>query len=125
MGHDFQDQVSLELGRRVAAGLAKHPEWLELARANLDRWLRQNHDAPSLVRCYNEWRDLLSRPLAEVIAILTTPGGEGQRLRQNSPFVGILSPREVWEIKSSIRRDATLSEDRRAASRARLERLRS
>lgn len=107
VGHEVQDQVSLELGRRVAAGLAKHPEWLELARANLDRWSRQNHDAPALLRCYDEWRELLSRPPAEIIAILTETSGEGQRLRQNSPFVGVLSPQEVWEIKSRLRRHAT------------------
>ena len=92
MGHEVQDQVSLELGKRVAAGLAKHPEWLELARANLDRWSRQNHDAPALLRCYDE---------------LTETSGEGQRLRQNSPFAGVLSPKEVWEIKSRLRRHAT------------------
>jgi hypothetical protein len=107
VGHEFQDQVSLELGRRVAAGLAKHPEWLELARTNLDRWSRQNHDAPTLLRCYLEWRDLLARPLAEIIEILTETSEEGQRLRQNSPFVGVLSPQEVWEIKSRLRRHAT------------------
>jgi CRISPR/Cas system-associated endoribonuclease Cas2 len=32
---------------------------------------------------------------------------EGQRLRQNSPFAGVLSPAEVWEIKSRLRRHAT------------------
>jgi len=107
MGHEVQDQVSLELGRRVAAGLPKHPEWLELAHANLDRWTRQNHDAPGLLRCYDEWRGLLSRPLAEITAILTETSEHGQRLRQNSPFVGVLTPQEVWEIKSRLRRHAT------------------
>jgi hypothetical protein len=37
MGHEVQDQVSFELARRVAEGLPKHPEWIELARTNLDR----------------------------------------------------------------------------------------
>jgi hypothetical protein len=107
MGHEVQDQVSLELGSRIAAGLENHPEWLELARANLDRWSRLNHNAPALLRCYDEWRGILSRPLAEITAILTATTDEGQRLRQNSPFVGVLSPQEVWEIKSRIRRHAT------------------
>ena len=107
MGHEVQDQVSLELARRVAAGLPKHPEWLEAARANLERWSRRNHDAPALLRCYKEWQQLLSRPLTEIIAVLTAENDEGQRLRQNSPFAGVLRPEEVWEIKSRLRRHAT------------------
>ena len=103
MGHEIQDQVSLELAKRIAAGLPSHPEWLELAYANLERWSRQNQDAPALLRCYAEWRQLLSRPLAEIIAILIEESDEAQRLRQNSPFAGALKPREVWEIKSRFR----------------------
>jgi hypothetical protein len=107
VGHEVQDRFSLELGQRIAAGLAKHPEWVDLASANLDRWSRQNQGAPALIRCYQEWRELLSRPLAEIIAILTEASDRGQRLRQNSPFVGVLSPQEVWEIKSRLRHHAT------------------
>lgn len=107
MGHEVHDQVSLELARRVAAGLSKHPEWLEVARANLERWSRRNQDAPALLRCYKEWQQLLSRPVEEVIAVLTAENEEAQRLRQNSPFAGVLSPEEVWEIKSRLRRHAT------------------
>ena len=107
MGHEIQDQVSLELARRVVAGLPQHPEWLELARANLERWSRQNKNAPSLLRCYAEWRELLSRPVEEICSALTAETEEGQRLRQNSPFAGVLPPEEVWEIKSRLRRHAT------------------
>jgi hypothetical protein len=74
------------------------PEWLDLARANLERWARQNSNAPSLLRCYDEWRKLLTRPVAEVCAALIAEPDEGQRIRQNSPFAGVLTPREVWEI---------------------------
>jgi CRISPR/Cas system-associated endoribonuclease Cas2 len=59
-----------------------------------------NAGVPSLLRCYEEWRELLEREVSEVCAILTAETDDGQRLRQNSPFAGILSPREVWEIKS-------------------------
>ena len=33
------------------------------------------------------------------VATLAAETETGQRLRQNSPFAGILSPDEVWEIK--------------------------
>ena len=109
MGHEFQDQVSRELAQRIAAGLPSHPEWLDLARCNLKRWSRNNPNAPGLLRNYDEWRQLLSRSVTEIVGILTSDTGEGQRLRQNSPFAGVLSPQEVWEIKSGVRRHATIS----------------
>jgi len=106
MGHEYQDRVSLELGKRIAAGLPEHPEWVDVARANLDRWARRNSNAPGLLRCYAEWQELLGRPLKEITAVLTAETDEGQRLRQNSPFAGILSPSEVWEIKDRCRHEA-------------------
>ena len=106
MGHEVQDQVSLELARRIAAGLPEHPEWLALARANLARWMRQNAAAPTLQRCYTEWLGWLERSPREISAVLSAETDEGQRLRQNSPFAGVLPPDEVWEIKSHHRRHA-------------------
>src|SRR5262245_42200523 len=84
-----------------------HSEWLRLARENLERWSRQHQNVPQLLRCYAEWRELLSRSAAEIAAVLTAETDEGQRLRQNSPFAGALPPEEVWEIKSRFRRHAT------------------
>ena len=92
--------MSFELAQRIASGLPQHPEWLDLARANLDRWSRLNSNAPSLLRCYDEWKKLLERDVSEICAVLTAETEEGRRLRQNSPFAGVLSPGEVWEIES-------------------------
>ena len=103
MNHSFQDAVSLELARRIAAQLPQHPEWLDLARQNIERWSQRNSSVPSLLRCYSEWNDILMKPIEEIRAILMAENGDGQRLRQNSPFAGVLSPAEVWEIKSRLR----------------------
>jgi hypothetical protein len=100
MNHAEINQVSLEMGRRVADRLRARPELLEIARANLARWSVQNASADSLLRCYAEWQEILSRPLTEICALLVSETDDTQRLRQNSPFVGVLSPAEVWEIKS-------------------------
>ena len=107
MNHDLQDLVSLELARRVAARLRASPAPLVAARANLDRWSRQNAEAPSLLRCYGEWREILQRPIEDICEVLCADTDEGQRLRQNSPFAGVLSPAEVWEIKSRLRHATT------------------
>lgn len=77
------------------------------SRENLARWSRVNADTPSLLCCYAEWSRILERPLDDICDVLCAENEEGQRLRQNSPFAGILSPSELWEIKSRLRRDAT------------------
>jgi hypothetical protein len=103
MSHQRQDDVSLEMARRVTERLRASPELLAIARDNLDRWSRQNSDSPLLLRCYAEWQAILERPIEEICSLLCAESEEGQRLRQNSPFAGILSPAEVWEIKSRVR----------------------
>ena len=103
MNHIETDHVSLELARRVAEPLRREPEVLDFARANLQRWSQQNASAPSLLRCYAEWQQILSRPVEAICDLLCSESDSSQRLRQNSPFAGVLSPREVWEIKSRFR----------------------
>ena len=103
MGHEYQDRVSLEMARIVAAGLPDHGEWLDLARKNLENWSARNRHAPQILRCYDEWRRLLDLSIPEICAILTAESDEGQRLRQTSPFVGVLSPQEVWQINRRLR----------------------
>ena len=105
MGHERTDDISLELGRQVAARLRAHPELLQFALDNLDRWTKQNSDAPSLLRCYVEWRQILNRPLEEICNLLGSDSEEARRLRQNSPFAGVLSAREVWELKRRLRHE--------------------
>jgi hypothetical protein len=103
MSHQVQDSISLEIARRVAQGLKDHPEWIALACANLDRWSQKNSDAPALLRCYDEWRTLLGRTIPDIIHALTAETDEGQRLRQNSPFVGVIPAKEVCDIKARHR----------------------
>ena len=107
MSHEVLDAASLEMASRIADGLPEHPEWIDFARANLERWSRLNAGVPSLLRCYSEWQKLLERGVSEVRAILTAETDEGQRLRQSTPFAGVLSPREVWEIKARHRHATT------------------
>jgi hypothetical protein len=105
MGHEYQDRVSMELAQRIASELPHRPEWLRLARENLERWSTLNHDAPGLLLVYAEWQAILERPVLEICRVLLATTDEGQRLRQSSPFVGALTPAEVWAIKDRIRND--------------------
>jgi len=109
MSHRVNDEIGLELGRRVAERLEAEPELIGVALANLDNWSISNAKVSSLLRCYAEWRAVLKRPLVEICELLRSDTEEARRLRQNSPFVGVLSPREVWEIKRKIRQHAPVS----------------
>lgn len=99
MSHLDLDRRSLEMAREIARRLRANPELIQIARDNLDRWSKRNADRPSLMAAYEEWQQLLDLPVEDVCAALTAETDEGQRLRQNSPFPGVLSPQEVWAIK--------------------------
>jgi len=101
--HEVHDEISLEIGRRVAARLRDEPALLQVARDNLVRWLRQNADAPALIRCYREWQAILDRPPNDICEILETDSEQSRRLRQNSPFAGVLPASEIWSIKAATR----------------------
>ena len=103
MSHVLRDEISLELGRCVAARLRQRPDSLKVAQENLTRWKALNANAPSLLRCYNEWEQILKRPLEDICDLLTADTEEARRLRQNSPFAGVLSACEVWELKQRFR----------------------
>jgi hypothetical protein len=79
-GPHFSGRCQSRNTRRIAGGLLQHPEWIESARANLDRWIQRTSNAPSLLRCYAEWHELLMKPLSEICAVLTAETGEGQRM---------------------------------------------
>ncbi len=104
--HLRNDRVSLALARQVAERLRERADLLEVARDNLWRWRERNADSPSLLRCYAEWESILTLPLEQICAQLLAETEEGQRLRQNSPFAGVLSPAEVWQIKKQERHAA-------------------
>jgi hypothetical protein len=103
VSHELTDHISLELGRQVADRLRQRPELLQVAHANLERWTGLNADARGLLRCYAEWRELLQHPVEEICGVLTSESDGARRLRQNSPFAGVLSAREVWELKRRFR----------------------
>jgi hypothetical protein len=92
--HQWIDERSLALHEAVAARLEAEPHLLEVARANLQRWL-----AARPVAALREWQRLLDGlPLLQLLQLLRSPEDEAVRLRQSSPFAGILSPAERQAI---------------------------
>jgi hypothetical protein len=92
--HEWIDRRSLALHEAVAAKLEADPALLQIARANLARWLSTN-PAASL----REWQRVLEeRSFGEVVALLRDEGERATRLRQSSPFAGVLTPDERRSI---------------------------
>ena len=92
--HEWIDQRSLALHEAVAAKLEAQPQLVEVARANLQRWLSTNP-----AEALREWKLVLDGiALPELVALLRSPGDEAARLRQSSPFAGLLTPAERQSI---------------------------
>ena len=97
------DQRSLVLGRTVAARLRAAPDLVSQARCTLERWVSLPDNSPSQTAACLEWSPLLDRLSAEEVAdLLASDTPQAARLRQNSPFAGVLGPREVWSVKRSL-----------------------
>lgn len=100
--HQFLDQLALVYHREIAARLISSPaEVIGLARENLSRWI-QVHEGTGTVYALKEWQTLLdTKTVPELVAIITEDSDEGQRLRQSTPFAGVLSDPERKEIMTS------------------------
>ena len=93
--HQEIDRRSLALVRAIVAAIDSDSErkGLEKARENCSRWYRDDR-SPAIA----EWIGILKQDWPRIRKVLLDEGEEGRRLRQSSPFCGILSPRERWAI---------------------------
>ena len=94
--HRLIDERSLAFDRLIAAKLLANPTLVEKARVNLSRWLASA--APAVRTDLQEWQRLLDGPLETLLSILKSADQRATRLRQSSPFCGILTPAERTRI---------------------------
>jgi hypothetical protein len=93
--HQTIDRRSLALAQAIVAVIDADPlrRGLAMARETCARWHRDN---PS--PAFAEWLELLKSDWEQIRAVLLDAGPDGQRLRQNSPFCGVLTPAKRWAI---------------------------
>ena len=93
--HNDIDRRSLILAREIVDRIDRDTERKGLAKARsvCERWA-QNSPQPAV----DEWRSLLKKDWHEIRKMLLADDETGQRLRQSSPFCGILTPVERWRI---------------------------
>ncbi|MFP5246982.1 MAG: hypothetical protein ACLGH0_09845, partial [Thermoanaerobaculia bacterium] len=89
------------MARRIVGKIDADPTRAGFQRAKdvCARWVGQGN-IPA-----REWMAILQRPWEDVRRILLEDSEESRRLRQNDPFVGILTPHERWEIYREAARD--------------------
>lgn len=90
--HRLIDERSLAFDRLTAAKITTNPALVERARATLHRWLATA--SPRARPAMLEWQTVLDGPREELLALLVATDERARRLRQSSPFAGVLSTAE-------------------------------
>lgn len=85
----------------IAAKITRDPELLAKPRENIERWSARIGKNPP--RWIAQWRSILALPWPQIAALITTPSEEGARLRQSTPFAGILTAEERRRIYEAFR----------------------
>ena len=96
--HSRLDERSLALHRLVAEKVLADPALLDKARGNVRRW-QESHGSPSLALA--EWEQILTGTPDQVARFLAERSEKATRLRQSSPFTGILTEPERLAIYES------------------------
>jgi hypothetical protein len=99
--HRLLDVRSLAMHAVIARKIERDPALLEVARRNLARWNdRYEGNPPAWL---TEWQALLKEPWPAVASFITESSERATRLRQSSPFAGVLSNAERWRIHEAFR----------------------
>lgn len=100
--HARREIQSLEMHRRIAELIMTDPQpVIGKAMLNLHSWLGR-HRQTALEPVYQEWLGILETlPSGEIAALLVAEDQRAARLRQSSPFAGVLPAEVVWAIKRS------------------------
>ena len=95
MDHRKIEERSLALHREIAIKIRENPSLLLDVRQRLEDAVGSERYSESVKDALREWVDILDhKPVSEIIELLIDPGEEAARLRQSSPFAGILSEAE-------------------------------
>jgi hypothetical protein len=99
--HRIAEARSLAMHCLIAGKIEADRRLLAAARRNLERWIARYGDAPP--RALVEWREILDRPWPEIAALITDADETAVRLRQSSPFAGVLTPPERRRVYEAFR----------------------
>jgi hypothetical protein len=97
--HEILDDRSLEMDRVIAGKIRANPKLVQIALANIDRWLANPDYSESGRQAALEWKSIIENSSVKaLVTLLESSSEEACRLRQSSPFCGILTPDERQAI---------------------------
>ncbi|MGH7992676.1 MAG: hypothetical protein ACREDQ_04110 [Limisphaerales bacterium] len=97
--HEILDDRSLEMDRVIAEKIRANPKLVQIALANIERWLANPDYSESSRQAVLEWKSIIENSSLEALTtLLESRSEEACRLRQSSPFCGILTPDERQAI---------------------------
>ena len=103
MDHSFLDRRSLAFHTAIAERLRTDPRLLGKVCDRLRALMQDSSVSISVRDAYREWLLFIERhSFDEVLALMVDPSEEGTRLRQATPFAGILSRTEREAIARKI-----------------------
>lgn len=99
--HRLLEARSLAMHAVIARKITRDPALLDFPRNNLKRWrARWKETTPAW---FEEWSEIMARPWSEIAALITEPSENAARLRQSSPFAGVLTSVERKRIYDAFR----------------------
>jgi len=99
--HRIIEARSLAMHCLAARKIEHNPALLDQVRRTLDVWRsRYGADVP---RALDEWKTILRQPWPGIAAFITDQGERAMRLRQSTPFAGVLSARERERVYAAFR----------------------
>lgn len=101
-GYRQQDLRSIAFHKVIADKLRRDPGLLSVAFENIERWTRLGYSR-STWPLYEKWQELLRGPFDVLVEKLTEDSDAMQQLRSATPFAGILTNAERWEVIEQTR----------------------
>ena len=99
--HRLFEARSLAMHALIAEKITRDRHLLEIPQRNLERWSRRFDQARP--RWLEEWSRVLRRPWHEIAGLIAEPSERAARLRQSSPFAGVLTPEERQRVYEAFR----------------------
>jgi hypothetical protein len=87
------------MDRVIAEKIRANPKLVQIALSNIKRWLANPDYSESNRQAILEWKRIIeTTTVAALVTLLESSSEEARRLRQSSPFCGILTPGERQAI---------------------------
>src|ERR1017187_6566266 len=93
--HTMIDARNRELHQIIAGKIRQNPALIRQVKETLERWFREMDESERGHGSLVEWQHWLGKqPLSQVLDFLASEDEEACRLRQSTPFVGLLTEQE-------------------------------